>query len=97
MASKIIGRCDCPECGFNAAHVKESERCKFRYCPECGAQYHARTERQQKNLMANMRAVDQAPPPAPEPTPAPSKAPAPTPTPEPTPLPTPTPRRRGLF
>ena len=55
MASQIIGRTDCPECKFGAAHVKKSEKCHYRYCPECAAQYHARTPRQVADLLAKMR------------------------------------------
>lgn len=58
MASVMIGRCDCPECGFKGAHVKQSEKCAYRYCPECGAQYFAKTERQKTDLARNTRALD---------------------------------------
>lgn len=109
MASRMIGRTACPECGFSAAHVKQSEKCVYRYCPECQSQHHARTERQRADLLAKTRPVEGA-----SPTPTPTEAPAPepsatatptaaTPTPsEPSPTataPTPpaTPKRRGLF
>lgn len=106
MASKLIGRTACPECGFAAAHVKESEKCLYRYCPECGSQYNTRGERQRGLLMAKTRAVD-APAPTGSAT-ARSEAPAPTATPTPTPVkpaeqaptakPTPAgPKRSGLF
>lgn len=107
MASTMVGRTACPECGFASAHVKRSEKCLYRYCPECGAQHHARTERQQADLMAKTRPVEAAPAPSPtptgsEPTPAktePKADPTPTP-PEPEPKaetkpkasPTPTPK-----
>lgn len=78
MASTMVGRTACPECGFASAHVKRSEKCLYRYCPECGSQHHARTERQQADLMAKTRPVEAAPGPAPEPTPTPTgKAPTP--------------------
>lgn len=105
MASKMIGRADCPECGFKAAHVKQSEKCTYRYCPECGAQHHAKTERQVADLLKKTRLID--PTPTPTPTESPGAAPiadaTPTPT-QPTPTqasPNPTPpdapKRRGLF
>lgn len=68
MASKLIGRTACPECGFGAAHVKQSEKCVYRYCPECASQHHARTERQRADLLAKTRMVD-APASTPTPTP----------------------------
>lgn len=106
MASKIIGRAPCPECGFQAAHVKESEKCIYRYCPECGSQHHAKTERQRSDLLAKTRKEGEgAAPTQPTPTPTPSgdAAPAPASAAQPTPTTTgseatPTaPKRRGLF
>ncbi len=76
MASTMVGRAACPECGFASAHVKRSEKCLYRYCPECGAQHHARTERQQADLMAKTRTVEPAPAPSPTPT---GSGPTPTP------------------
>lgn len=112
MASKLIGRAACPECGFGAAHVKESEKCLYRYCPECGSQHHARSDRQRADLMAKTRPEgtptptpkqepQQAAKPEPVAVPTPSE-PTPTPTQEAkttaTPKPTPEkPKRRGLF
>ena len=58
MASRMVGRAECPECGFQSAHVKESDKCLYRYCPECGSQHHARTERQRANLTEKMRPLD---------------------------------------
>ncbi len=81
MASKMIGRTACPECGFESAHVKESDKCVYRYCPECQSQHHARTQRQRADLLAKTRMLaDPAPTPEhkPEPTPEPIK-PAPAP------------------
>lgn len=97
MANPIIGRTVCPECGFHGAHVRESEKCRYRYCPECGAAYHAKTERQRADLTAKMRPLDALP--TPTPTPTGEVPPAATPAPEPTPTPTPTPtaRRHRLF
>lgn len=108
MASKLIGRTTCPECTFGAAHVKESEKCLYRYCPECGSQYNTRGERQRDLLMKKTRLVDApapsgsatagsaAPADTARPTPTPGK-PADTPAaPAATPTP-PAPKRSGLF
>jgi len=104
MASRIIGRAACPECGFEAAHVKESDRCVYRYCPACGINGpHARTAQQRENMTRGMRPVQPAPTPTPtEAKPEPAAAPAvPTPTegsgtPMPPP-PAPSRRRSSLF
>lgn len=90
MGAPIIGRTDCPECDFKAAHVKQSEKCVFRYCPECGAQYHARTQRQRADLIRKTRTEGAAPAPAPDAKPAAPAAPAPTTKP-------PAPERRSVF
>lgn len=103
MASVIIGRTACPECGFASAHVKKSDKCTYRYCPECGAQHHAKNARQLADLMAKTRLTDPAPTPTPtpsEPAPAPAVEPVaavpPTPT-VPTPRDaTPTPPRKRM-
>jgi hypothetical protein len=76
MASRMIGRTACPECGFAAAHVKESEKCLYRYCPECGSQHHARTERQRADLTAKTRTLEGSA----TPTPTPAAIPTATPT-----------------
>jgi len=62
MASKNLGRTPCPECGFGAAHVREgaakegrTEGCVYRYCPQCGAQYHTRTPGQRASLLERTR------------------------------------------
>ncbi len=101
MGSKIIGRTGCPECGFESAHVKRSDKCLYRYCPECGSQHMARSQRQEADLMAKTRPVD-------APAPAPSGSAEASPAPEPVavavapavpaaPPPPATPKRRGLF
>lgn len=95
MASPIIGRTHCPECSFEAAHVKQSEKCLYRYCPGCGAMYHATGQARADALRAKMRPVDTLDPPTPRGKVEPP--PTPTPTPVPSPSPTPTPKRRGLF
>lgn len=111
MASKIIGRANCPECGFESAHIKESDKCIYRYCPSCGTNGpHARTELQRRNMLAKTRLVDPVPTPTPTPTvptqrtPTPTGAAADTGTPTPT-LPTgvkpppaaPAPAKRGFL
>lgn len=53
----MIGRTLCPECGFESAHVKQSAKCLYRYCPDCGSQYHARTDRQRQLLSEKTRAL----------------------------------------
>jgi len=70
MASRMIGRAACPECGFSGAHVKQSEKCLYRWCPECGAQHYAKTERQRADLMAKTRTTPGATPTGSEATPA---------------------------
>ena len=85
MASVMIGRTACPECGFDAAHVKKSEKCTYRYCPECGAQHHAKTPRQVADLLGKTRLLDAPAGPTPTPTPT-----------EPSATPTPA-KRRGLW
>ena len=79
MASEIIGRAPCPECGFEAAHVKRSEKCVYRYCPGCGIQTHARTPEQVKNMTAKMRPVEAVAPTGPTPTLTAKAKDAPTP------------------
>lgn len=84
MASKMLGRCACPECGFQSAHVKITEGKEtakaYRYCPECGAQYFPRSNRQEKDLLDKTRKESQDAPKvqsAPEVSPEPEKAPMP--------------------
>lgn len=99
MASQIIGRTDCPECGFKSAHVKRSDKCAYRYCPECGAQYMATGAEREAALMAKTRLNTSLPvaggAPAPEPVVLPPDPATPT---TPTPAPPPVAKRRvGLF
>lgn len=61
MASRMIGRANCPECGFSGAHVKESEKCLYRWCPECGSQHYAKTQRQRADLMDKTRLLEGSP------------------------------------
>lgn len=72
MASEMLGRAPCPECGFPHAHIKiKSDKDganPYRHCPDCGAQYFTRNKAQADNLRAKLNA--QAPtPPAPQPEP----------------------------
>ena len=60
MASRMIGRTVCPECGFAGAHVKESDKCLYRYCPDCGSQHYAKSTSQRANLTAKTRPLDAA-------------------------------------
>ena len=101
MASKIIGRAPCPECDFEHAHVKESEKCVYRYCPECHSQTIAKTDRQRANMTRRMRPVDDAGA-APESAAAAAPAAAPAtpafvPKAAPPATPPAAPKRRGLF
>jgi hypothetical protein len=103
MASVMIGRTACPECGFEAAHVKKSDKCTYRYCPECGAQHHAKTPRQVQDLLGKTRMLEAPATTSPTATPtekeknepAPASQALPTGT-EPSATPTPA-KRRGLF
>jgi Zn-finger nucleic acid-binding protein len=106
VGAPIIGRSACPECGFENAHVKRSAKCLYRYCPECGAMYHATGAEREKRLLAVTRLAEPGPTPTPteietEPNPAPGPDPVPTPTPSPAPVdepaPTPTRKRAGFF
>lgn len=56
MPSRILGRASCPECGFESAHVKQSDKgTLYRYCPSCGAQYFPRGEAATERLRTAMR------------------------------------------
>jgi ssDNA-binding Zn-finger/Zn-ribbon topoisomerase 1 len=82
MASKLLGRCDCPECDFKSAHVKintDKETAKaYRHCPECGAQYFPRNQAQADSLLSKMREEGAAPAVSPA-VPVPDLAPPPPP------------------
>lgn len=64
MASKTLGRMDCPiGCGHTAAQVKlktdkEAGKTAFPYihCAGCGIQLHARNDEQARHLLAMTRA-----------------------------------------
>ena len=77
-----LGHMACPDCGFPDAEIrmqKSGERL-YRYCPECNAQFFARTPAQEKAMRerialppADLKPVK----PAPEPTEKPQAKPAP--------------------
>lgn len=58
MASAMVGRAPCPECGFAAAHVKRSEKTLYRHCPECGSQYIAKRPELERLLLEKTRLLD---------------------------------------
>lgn len=98
MASKILGRTECPfKCGNSAAYVKlKTDKTTTAYpyvhCRGCGAQAHAKNDEQAAHLLKITRPEKLDMPPA-TPTPTPSQAPTPEPSPEPPPKPAPAPRR----
>jgi predicted nucleic acid-binding Zn-ribbon protein len=97
VASQLIGRTDCPECKFGSAHVKQSEKCLYRHCPECGATYHTHGTRQRDDLQAKTRPLQAgAAPGATQATTAPPKAPDGTAAPAGAPPKAPA-KRSGLF
>ena len=59
MASQLIGRAMCPECGFEKAHIKikmDKDGAKpYRHCPECGAQYFPRSAEQADRLREKIK------------------------------------------
>lgn len=49
---EVIGLVVCPECDASGAEIKAQKNGRpYRYCPECNAQYFARDDRQEKNLL----------------------------------------------
>jgi predicted RNA-binding Zn-ribbon protein involved in translation (DUF1610 family) len=66
MASELLGRAPCPECGFAHAHIKiktDKEKANpYRHCPECGAQYFPRNQTQADNLRKQIKAAKIATP-----------------------------------
>jgi len=57
----IVGRTNCPECGFPSAHVKRSDKVLYRFCPECSSQYMARGPRLEALLLEKTRLNEQVP------------------------------------
>lgn len=55
MGRDVLGTMRCPECGHDAAQVKEQKNGKpYRYCPECDAQYFARSDAAAAALLAKI-------------------------------------------
>ncbi len=53
---KIIGRRGCPLCGFESAHIKQTEgKLPYQHCPGCGIQLITKNQHQASLLTANMR------------------------------------------
>lgn len=83
MASDMLGRAACPECGFASAHIKiktDKEKARpYRHCPECGAQYFPRNQRQDDDLRNKIGGakLDEVPSMRPLMEPEPAHAPAP--------------------
>lgn len=55
--SELIGLCDCPECGFPDAEVRNDKSgSPYRFCPDCTGQYFTRGAPDKvKNLLAKVR------------------------------------------
>ena len=82
---EVMGRMICPECGHDAAEIK-AQKCGvklYRYCPECNAQFFARTAAQEAGMRKHLKPAE----PAPAAVAAPSQAPAAEKKPEPAPAP----------
>lgn len=89
MKREVVGTMQCPECGFQHAEVKrqKNEALAYRFCPECHAQYFARTPETSERLIAKTGSApvtvteksdpEPAVDPVPEPKP-PVSVPAPT-------------------
>jgi ssDNA-binding Zn-finger/Zn-ribbon topoisomerase 1 len=55
-AGRIIGRKQCPWCGFEGAHVRKNEgRNPYHYCPDCGYNVASRNGHQAELLARGMR------------------------------------------
>lgn len=82
MGREVIGTMVCPECGHPDAQVKHQKNGKpYRYCPECDAQYFARSDAAAAALLAKVGKAPAAPaapaPAAPEQDAKPAATPAP--------------------
>lgn len=80
MAASIIGRKACPWCGFEHAHIKQTEgKQPYQHCPECGVMTHAKSGAQARLIVAGMKTTQAAPadpaPAASKPQAAPKQAP----------------------
>jgi predicted nucleic acid-binding Zn-ribbon protein len=48
---QVLGRCECPECGFSDAEIKlQKSGLVYRWCPDCCAQYFPRTKESSDRL-----------------------------------------------
>lgn len=57
----LVGYCDCPECGDEAAEVRRDKKGKaYRRCPECGSVYFTHGGDREAALLKKMRQVDGA-------------------------------------
>ena len=82
MGRDVLGVMVCPECGHQGAQVKAQKNGKpYRYCPECDAQYFARSDAAAAALMGKIGKTWTAPvaDAANAPAPAPAAKPAPAP------------------
>ena len=53
MGREVLGTVACPECGFSEAQVKTAKSgFHYRYCPDCNAQFFARTPEASARLAA---------------------------------------------
>lgn len=62
MASKLLGRCTCPVCDDDKAHVKIKtdkgegvEAYPYMHCRECGLQMHTKNRQQAELLLKKTR------------------------------------------
>src|SRR5438105_1643355 len=62
----IIGRRECPWCGFEHAHVKQNEgKLPYHHCPDCGTMTPAKNGLQAKLLTKDMKPIAGGPVPQP--------------------------------
>ena len=53
-----LGVVECPECGFGDAQIRQAKSgFLYRYCPDCNAQYFARTQQASDRLKAKIGPV----------------------------------------
>jgi DNA-directed RNA polymerase subunit RPC12/RpoP len=68
MASEMLGRSTCPECGFPHAHVKikvdKEGAHPYRHCPDCGSQYFTKNKQQGDLLRSKLVVKHEVPTPA---------------------------------
>lgn len=62
MGREVLGTMVCPECGHQGAQVKAQKNGKpYRYCPQCDAQYFARSDAAAAALLAKIGKAAPAP------------------------------------